>query len=180
MPNITLHDKTFDTYLSAETIQQKIEELAVALNKEYDGKRPLFIAILNGSFMFAADLFKHLTIEAEICFIKLASYRGMKSTGKIVTAIGLDQDVYDREVIIIEDIVDTGKTLHEFLPQLSHQQPKSLKIVALLHKSEATKFPLTVDYVGFDIPDKFVVGYGLDYDGLGRNLKEIYQLAPNA
>jgi hypoxanthine phosphoribosyltransferase len=180
MPNITLHDKTFDTYLSAETIQQKIEELAVALNTEYDGKRPLFIAILNGSFMFAADLFKHLTIEAEICFIKLASYRGMKSTGKIVTAIGLDQDVYDREVIIIEDIVDTGKTLHEFLPQLSHQQPKSLKIVALLHKSEATKFPLTVDYVGFDIPDKFVVGYGLDYDGLGRNLKEIYQLAPNA
>ncbi len=179
MATITLHDKTFDTYLSAEIIQQKIAELAGVLNKEYEDKRPLFIAILNGSFMFAADLFKQLTIEAEICFIKLASYRGMKSTGKVITAIGLDQDVYDRDVVIIEDIVDTGKTLHGFLPQLSHQQPKSLKIVALLHKSVATKFPLIVDYVGFDIPDKFVVGYGLDYDGLGRNLKEIYQLASN-
>ncbi len=177
MSPITLHDKTFDRYLSAEIIQQKVTELASVLNTEYEGRQPLFIAILNGSFMFAADLFKHLSIDAEICFIKLASYRGMKSTGKVVTAIGLDQDVYDREVIIIEDIVDTGKTLHEFLPQLSHQQPKSLKIVALLHKSEATKFPLTIDYVGFDIPDKFVVGYGLDYDGLGRNLKEIYQLS---
>lgn len=179
MRTIKLHDKTFDTYLSDETIQQKIREIADALNKEYEGKCPLFIAILNGSFMFAADLFKYLTIEAEICFIKLASYRGMKSSGNVVTAIGLDQDLFSRDVIIVEDIVDTGKTLNEFLPKLSHQQPKSLKIVALLHKAEATKFPLTIDYVGFTIPDKFVVGYGLDYDGLGRNLKEIYQLAAN-
>jgi hypoxanthine phosphoribosyltransferase len=177
MPPIKLHDKTFDTYLSEETIQAKIKELAGAINRDYTGKKPLFIAILNGSFMFAADLFKHLEIEAEICFIKLASYRGMKSTGNVVTAIGLDQDLYDREVIIVEDIVDTGKTLSEFLPKLSHQQPKSLRITALLHKAEATKFPLQIDYIGFTIPDKFVVGYGLDYDGLGRNLKEIYQLA---
>lgn len=127
--------------------------------------------------MFAADLFKHLTIEAEICFIKLASYKGMRSSGNVITAIGLDHDLFDREVVIIEDIVDTGKTLHEFLPQLHHQQPKSFKIVSLLHKSSATVFPIKVDYVGFDIPDKFVVGYGLDYDGLGRNLGEIYQLA---
>lgn len=177
--SIRLHDKTFDTYLSAETIQQKIIEIADALNKDYDGKRPLFIAILNGSFMFAADLFKHLTVEAEICFIKLASYRGMKSSGHVTTAIGLDQDLFDRDVIIVEDIVDTGKTLHEFLPKLHHQQPRSFKIVTLLHKSEATQFPLTLDYTGFIIPDKFVVGYGLDYDGLGRNLKEIYQLSSN-
>lgn len=180
MPTVKLHDKTFDTYLSSETIQQKIQELAQALNKEYEGKRPLCIAILNGSFMFAADLFKYLTIEAEISFIKLASYRGTKSTGKVVTAIGLEDDLFDRDVIIVEDIVDTGKTLHEFLPKLHHQQPKSLKIVALLHKSVCTQYPLTVDYVGFDIPDKFVVGYGLDYDGLGRNLKEIYQLSVTA
>lgn len=177
MPPIKLHDKSFDTYLSEQTIQEKIKELAAAINKDYAQKRPLFIAILNGSFMFAADLFKHLTIEAEICFIKLASYKGMKSSGNVVTAIGLDQDLYDREVIIVEDIVDTGKTLSEFLPKLSHQQPKSLKICALLHKAEATKHPLQLDYIGFIIPDKFVVGYGLDYDGLGRNLKEIYQLA---
>jgi len=180
MSQVKLHDKTFDTYLSSETIQQKIKELAAVINKEYEGKKPLFIAILNGSFMFAADLFKHLSIDAEISFIKLASYRGMKSTGNVITAIGLDADLFGRDVIILEDIVDTGKTLHEFLPQLQHQHPKTLKIVALLHKSVATQFPLTVDYVGFDIPDKFVVGYGLDYDGLGRNLKEIYQLVANA
>ncbi len=175
--SIILHDKTFDTYLSAEAIQQKVAELAAAVNKDYKGRRPLFIAILNGSFMFAADLFKHLTIEAEICFIKLASYRGMRSSGNVITSIGLDQDLFGRDVIIVEDIVDTGKTLHEFLPQLHHQQPNSFKIVTLLHKSEATKFPLTIDYTGFVIPDKFVVGYGLDYDGLGRNLKEIYKLS---
>jgi hypoxanthine phosphoribosyltransferase len=179
MPQVKLHDKTFDTYLSSETIQQKVQELAAIINKEYEGRKPLFISILNGSFMFAADLFKYLTVDAEISFIKLASYRGMKSSGNVITAIGLDEDLFGRDVIILEDIVDTGKTLHEFLPQLQHQHPKSLKIVSLLHKSVATKFPLTVDYVGFDIPDKFVVGYGLDYDGLGRNLKEIYQLAAN-
>jgi hypoxanthine phosphoribosyltransferase len=126
--------------------------------------------------MFAADLFKYLTINSEICFIKLVSYKGMKSSGQVVTAIGLDDDLFGKDVIIIEDIVDTGKTLHEFLPKLIHQQPKSLKIASLLHKAEATRYPLTIDYLGFSIPDKFVVGYGLDYDGLGRNLKEIYQL----
>ena len=176
MPVIKVHDKSFETYLSEETIQQKIKELALAINIDYAGKRPLFIAILNGSFMFAADLFKHLTIEAEICFIKLASYKGMKSSGKVVTSIGLEEDLFGKEVIIVEDIVDTGKTLHNFLPKLLHQQPQSLKIVALLHKPEATTYPLKLDYIGFAIPDKFVVGYGLDYDGLGRNLKEIYQL----
>jgi hypoxanthine phosphoribosyltransferase len=180
MATVKLHDKTFDIYLSEETIQQKVRELADKLNTEYTDRRPLFIAILNGSFMFAADIFKHLTIEAEICFIKLASYRGMKSTGQVITAIGLDHDLYDRDVVILEDIVDTGKTLNEFLPQLHHQQPRSFAIVTLLHKSEATKYPLSIAHVGFDIPDKFVVGYGLDYDGLGRNLKEIYQLAPEA
>ncbi|MDQ3278738.1 MAG: hypoxanthine phosphoribosyltransferase [Bacteroidota bacterium] len=178
MSTIKLHDKNFVIYLPEETIQQKVRELADALNREYAGRRPLFIAILNGSFMFAADIFKHLTIDAEICFIKLASYRGMKSSGHVITAIGLDHDLYDREVVILEDIVDTGKTLNEFLPQLHHQQPRSFAIVTLLHKSEATQYPLTLAHVGFEIPDKFVVGYGLDYDGLGRNLKEIYQLAP--
>lgn len=177
MPAIKLHDKSFETYLSEQEIQEKIKTIAEQINRDYEGRQPLFIAILNGSFMFAADLFKHLTIDAEICFIKLASYRGMKSSGNVITAIGLDQDLFGRDVIIVEDIVDTGKTLNEFLPKLDHQQPKSLKIVALLHKPEATQFQLKIDYLGFSIPNKFVVGYGLDYDGLGRNLKEIYQLA---
>jgi hypoxanthine phosphoribosyltransferase len=157
-------------------IAERIKEIAGKLNKDYADKKPLFIAILNGSFMFASDLFKELAIDAEICFIKLASYKGTKSTGHVLTAIGLDMDLFGRDVVIVEDIVDTGKTLSEFLPQLKHQQPASLKIVALLHKPEATVFPITIDYLGFSIPNKFVVGYGLDYDGLGRNIPEILKL----
>lgn len=176
MTVIKVHDKSFGPYLSEESIQQRVKEMAAKINADYAGKSPLFIAILNGSFMFASDLFKHLDIAAELCFIKLASYKGMKSSGNVVTSIGLDDDIFGKDVIIVEDIVDTGKTLHNFLPKLMHQQPKTLKIAALLHKSEATEYPITLDYIGFDIPNKFVVGYGLDYDGLGRNFKEIYQL----
>jgi hypoxanthine phosphoribosyltransferase len=176
MSSVTVRDKTFRTYLSEKDIQQRVVQMAEAINKDYKDKKPLFIGILNGAFMFASDLFRLLTIEAEITFIKLASYKGMKSTGNVVTSIGLDHDLYGRDVVIIEDIIDTGKTLHKFLPQLHHQQPASLKIAVLLHKPEALLFPLNIDYVGFSIPNKFVVGYGLDYNGLGRNLKEIYQL----
>jgi hypoxanthine phosphoribosyltransferase len=180
MTTITVHDKTFVPYLPASIIQEKIKELAAQLNKDYAGKRPLFIAILNGSFMFTADLFKEITIEAEICFIKLASYKGTKSSGHVITAIGLDTDINDRHVVILEDIIDTGKTLNEFLPQLRNQQPASLKIAVLLHKPDATIFPVNIDYCCFSIPNKFVLGYGLDYDGLGRNISELYQLAGDA
>ena len=173
---IQVLDKKFQPYLKAEAIHEQIGKLAAQINQDYAGKRPLFIAILNGSFMFAADLFKELTIDAEICFIKLASYKGTRSTGNVITSIGLDEPLKGRHVVIVEDIVDTGKTLHEFLPQLLNQQPASLKIAALLHKPAALVFPLTIDYLGFSVPDKFLLGYGLDYDGLGRNLKEIYQL----
>ena len=176
MPVVKVHDKSFDIFLSEQTILNRIKEMASEINRDYAGKRPFFIAILNGSFMFASDLFKQLSIDAELCFIKLASYKGMKSSGNVVTSIGLDDDLYGKDVVIVEDIVDTGKTLHNFLPRLLHQQPRSLKIATLLHKSAATQFHMTLDYIGFDIPDKFVVGYGLDYDGLGRNFKEIYQL----
>lgn len=176
MSIIRLHDKEFEPYITAEDIHKRIQEIAGQLNHEYAERRPLFIAILNGSFIFAADLFKELSIDTEICFIKLASYKGTRSSGQVITAIGLDIDLYGRDVVIVEDIVDTGKTLNEFLPQLEHQQPASLKIVALLHKPEATVFPIPIDYLGFSIPNKFVVGYGLDYDGLGRNIPEIYKL----
>ncbi len=173
---IQVRDKKFQPYIKAPQIQEQIGKLASQMNIDYAGKNPLFIAILNGSFMFAADLFKEINMEAEICFIKLASYKGTKSTGNVITSIGLDENLKGRHVIIIEDIVDTGKTLHEFLPQLLNQQPASLKIAALLHKPEALTYPLTIDYLGFSVPNKFLLGYGLDYDGLGRNLKEIYQL----
>ncbi|MEJ7735844.1 MAG: hypoxanthine phosphoribosyltransferase [Chitinophagaceae bacterium] len=176
MANIHVHDKTFEPFISAAEINRKVDEIALQLNQDYAGKRPLFISILNGSFMFASDLFKLVKIEAEICFIKLASYKGTKSTGYVITAIGLDVDIYNRHVVIIEDIVDTGKTLNVFLPQLKHQQPASLKIAALLHKPEAIIYRLDIDYLGFKIPSHFVVGYGLDYNGLGRNLDEIYKV----
>ena len=176
MSTVKVHDKQFEVYLPEAVILERVKAIAEQISRDYAGRKPLFIAILNGSFMFASDLFKQLRIEAELCFIKLASYKGMKSSGNVVTSIGLDDDLFGKEVIIVEDIVDTGKTLHHFLPKLLHQQPKSLKIATLLHKSAATTYPLELNYVGFDIPDKFVVGYGLDYDGLGRNLKEIYQV----
>jgi hypoxanthine phosphoribosyltransferase len=174
---IQVLDKKFVPYISKETLAARIAELGKQINQDYKGEKPLFIAILNGSFMFAADLFKELTIDAEICFIKLASYKGTKSTGNVITSIGLDEPLTDRHVIVIEDIVDTGKTLSVFLPQLQVQDPKTLKIASLLHKPEALQHHITIDYLGFSVPNKFLLGYGLDYDGLGRNLKEIYQLS---
>jgi hypoxanthine phosphoribosyltransferase len=176
MSIIKVHDKQFQPYIGSEELQLRIKEMAEQINKDLQGEKPLFIAILNGSFMFAADIFKHLTIDAEISFIKLVSYKGTKSTGNVVTSIGLDEDLYGRTVVILEDIVDTGKTLHQFLPQLEHQQPKQLLIAALLTKPEALAHPIKIDYLGFSVPNKFLLGYGLDYDGLGRNLPEIYQL----
>ncbi|MBW7891208.1 MAG: hypoxanthine phosphoribosyltransferase [Chitinophagaceae bacterium] len=176
MPAIQIHDKLFKPYLSEELIKSKIGEIAHRIEKDYQGKTPLFIAVLNGSFMFASDLFKMLHHPAEICFIKLASYKGTVSSGHVITSIGLDVPLIERDVIVLEDIVDTGKTMHQFLPQLRHQQPASLKICTLLHKEESTQFPVKIDYRGFVIPNKFVVGYGLDYNGLGRNLNELYEL----
>ncbi len=179
MSVIQVNDKKFKLYISAAVISNRIKELAAELNKEYEGKRPIFIAILNGAFMFASDLFKEINIDAEICFIKLASYKGTRSTGNVITSIGLDEPLKDRHVIIIEDIVDTGNTLHQFLPQLHIQQPASLKIAALLHKPTALQYPIKIDYLGFNVPNIFLLGFGLDYDGLGRNLREIYEVVEN-
>lgn len=176
MNSIKVLDKEFAPYLSEKEIQEKITELANHLNKDYAGKRPIFLSILNGSFLFTADLFKQITIEAEVCFIKLASYKGMSSSGNVITAIGLEANVSGRDIIILEDIIDTGKTLHHYLPQLLSSSPASVKVAVLLNKKEALQFPVKVDYTCFEIPNKFVVGYGLDYDGLGRNSKDIYQL----
>ncbi|MDQ6755830.1 MAG: hypoxanthine phosphoribosyltransferase [Bacteroidota bacterium] len=176
MELITVHDKQFKPFISAQQIEEQIKRVASEINRDYAGRKPLFIAILNGAFMFAADLFKEIDIETEICFIKLASYKGIKSSGQVITAIGLDVDLVGREIIILEDIVDTGNTLTKFLPQINHHHPASLKIAALLHKPDAMVHPIKIDYLGFTVPNKFLLGYGLDYDGLGRNIKEIYQL----
>jgi len=176
MSNVVVNNKTFQPFISSEEIHKRIKEMGNQIDSDYRGKRPLFLAILNGSFMFASDLFKSISIEAEICFIKLASYKGTSSTGNLITSIGLDESLVNRHVVIIEDIIDTGNTLHQFLPQIHNQQPASLKIAALLNKPTAMKYPIVIDYLGFSVPDKFLLGFGLDFDGLGRNLPQIYQL----
>jgi hypoxanthine phosphoribosyltransferase len=176
MQQIKIHDKTFVPYLEAAQLQQRIAEMGGEISRDYAGLSPLFIGILNGAFMFAGDLFKSISVEATISFVKLASYSGEQSTGKVVTAIGLTEPVKDRHVIILEDIVDTGHTLAAFIPELLKGEPASVKVAALLSKPDARKAHVDMHYTGFEIPDKFVVGYGLDYDGLGRNLADIYQL----
>jgi hypoxanthine phosphoribosyltransferase len=175
--SIQVLDKTFVPYLSEQEIQDRINQLAIQINADYEGKNPLFIGILNGSFMFASDLYKNITTPSTISFIKLASYKGTTSTGTVIKSIGLEENLQDKDIIIIEDIVDTGKTMSAFIPSLQQLQPASIRICTLLHKPDALQFPLSLDYVGFNIPDKFVVGYGLDYDGYGRNSREIFQIA---
>jgi hypoxanthine phosphoribosyltransferase len=177
MPNIVVHNRPFSLFIKAEEIEKEIKRVATEIEKDYRDKRPLFIAILNGSFMFASELFKNLTLEAEISFIKLASYKGTKSSGNVITSIGLDESLKDRHVIILEDIVDTGKTLAMFLPTLMNQAPASIKVASLLHKPDALEHKISIDYLGFSVDNKFLLGFGLDYDGLGRNLPDIYQLA---
>lgn len=176
MSNIKVLDLEFVPYIDEITLANRINALAQQINNDFEGKNPLFLAILNGSFMFAADLFKAIHIPAQISFIKLASYKGTTSTGNIVTAIGLEESLKDRHVIVIEDIIDTGKTLSEFLPQLSIQGLASLEVASLLIKPAALQYDVKAKYVGFEIPNKFVVGFGLDYDGYGRNIPAIYQL----
>lgn len=169
-------DKYFAPFISKEEISDKVSEIAASINKDYQGKQPIFIAILNGSFVFAADLFKQLTISAEISFVKLSSYNGISSTGSVATAIGLEKNLSNKDVVIIEDIIDTGKTLNDFLPEINKQGPSSVSICTLLHKKASTMYPIQIDYVGFEIPDRFVVGYGLDYNGFGRNINELLQI----
>ena len=176
MMTAAIHDKVFVPYISREAISERVTALAHQINADYAGKTPLMIGILNGSFIFAADLFRELTIAAEISFIKLASYKGTSSTNHVVTAIGLEENLHGRHVIVVEDIIDTGKTLSSFLPELHHRQPASVKIATFLTKPAALKYDVKADYAAFEIDNKFVVGYGLDYNGLGRNLPDLYIL----
>jgi len=182
LERIKVHDKQFVPYLSQQQIQAATANIAKQINHDY-GKlpiheQPLFIGILNGSYVFAADLMRAINFDADISFMKVQSYVGTQSTQTLTTTIGLNKNINNRTVILIEDIVDTGNTLHRLIQNLAQYQPTTIKIATLLYKPDACQHPnLPLDYIGLSIPNKFVVGYGLDYNGLGRTYPHIYQLA---
>lgn len=174
MSTVKIKDLTFKTFIPESEIQQRVKAVAEKINHDMEGKNPLLLAVLNGSFIFAADLMRYLTIPCEISFVKLASYQGTTSTGKIREVIGINEDLSGRDVIIVEDIVDTGVTMQNMLKMLQEHKPKSLEVCTLLMKPEKLTVPLDIKYCAMEIPNDFIVGYGLDYDQLGRNLRDIY------
>jgi hypoxanthine phosphoribosyltransferase len=176
LQTVTLGDKSFRIYITESQIAEAIGQIAAKINEDYRGKCPIIVPVLNGSFMFASDLVKLLTCDCEISFIKASSYKGTESTGQLTTLIGINQDISGRDIIILEDIIDTGHTLAKILPSFKDLKPASVRVCTLLFKPKALKTDIQIDYVGIEIANEFIVGYGLDYNGLGRNLKEIYQV----
>jgi hypoxanthine phosphoribosyltransferase len=176
MKKVQLKDKKFVETISSETIEQSVQKVADQINEEMAGLRPIFVVVLNGAFMFASDLLKKINIDCELTFVKVASYEGTETTGKVKTLIGLNLDIEDREVIIVEDIVDTGITIEMLINDIKHQNPSDVKIATLLFKPGAYQKDIPIDYVAMEVANDFLVGYGLDYDQLGRNLDSIYVL----
>jgi hypoxanthine phosphoribosyltransferase len=174
---ITIKDKQFKPFISQQQIEEAVKKIAASINSELKNELPLFLVVLNGSFMFAADLLKEVTIPCEISFVKVASYHGTTSSGAVTELIGLTEDITGRTVIVVEDIVDTGATLEKLFSVLNKKNVKQIKTASVLFKPDAYKKEIKIDYPGITIGNDFVVGYGLDYNGQGRNLKEIYVLA---
>lgn len=174
MESIQIKDKKFTISITEEQILKEVDRVAQEINRDLKEKNPLFLSVLNGSFMFTADLMKRINIPCEISFVKLASYQGISSTGKITEVIGINEDISGRCVVIVEDIVDTGFTMQRLLETLGTRNPKEIHIASLLVKPEKLQVPLNIEYAAMNIPNDFIVGYGLDYDGLGRNYKDIY------
>jgi hypoxanthine phosphoribosyltransferase len=172
--SILIKDKVFRPLLTEENIQAAVKSVAEQINRDLADENPLFIGVLNGVFMFMGDLMKHISIPCEITFVKLSSYNGITSTGKVKEVMGLAEDIEGRTVVVVEDIVDTGTTVQQILANLSLRNPKQIKIATFLQKPDALQCDIRVDYVAMTIPNDFIVGYGLDYDGCGRNLKEVY------
>lgn len=176
MKEVTILDKTFEIMIGQDRIAERIHILSAEITKEYVGKKPIFIGVLNGAFLFMADLFRGIETDCELTFIRVSSYSGTESTGNVKNIVGLTHDIKDRHVIVVEDIVDTGETMTYLMKELKKQNPASVKLATFLFKPAALKKPVKPDYVGFEINPDFVVGYGLDYDGFGRNLPDIYVL----
>ncbi len=173
---IKILDKTFEAYITEAEILGRVAELGQALDRDFKNKNPLIITVLNGAFIFSADLIRCMSIQPEITFIRVASYEELQSTGKVKEVLGLKENIFNRDIIIVEDIVDTGETLNYLMEMFNTLGPKSISVVTLLHKPEAQQKSKKPDYIGFEIPMKFVLGYGLDYNGLGRELRDLYQL----
>ncbi len=171
-----LQDKSFELFIPEKKIQAAIRRVAGEINRDYHDRNPLFVGVLNGAFMFAADLMKNMAIPCEITFVRVQSYAGTQRSGQVKTLIGLEHDIRQRHVILLEDIVDSGFTVQHIQQQLQSANPASIEVATLLFKPEALAVPTTLRYVGIRIPNQFVVGYGLDYNGQGRNLRDIYQL----
>ena len=176
MNEVRILDKNFRELLTEKAIQKRIEELAIEINKDLAGKEVVFLGILNGAFLFAADLFRHIEFQAKISFVKLASYQGTRSSGLIKELIGWNEDINNKTIVVVEDIVDTGNTLERIVDELVIRKAADIKIAAMLYKPAAYTKKIPLDYIGFEIPNDFVVGYGLDYDGFGRNLPSVYTL----
>lgn len=176
MSRITIKDKTFEPTMTESEIKQRVRELAQQMSRELEGTNPLFLAVLNGAFIFAADLMREMTIPCEISFVKLASYQGTTSTGTIHEVIGINEDLHGRTVVIVEDIVESGLTIKRMMEQIGTRNPASVKVCTLFFKPEKLKEDLKLDYVAFEIPNDFILGYGLDYDQQGRGLKDLYTL----
>ena len=176
MSIVKIKDKTFKTSITEEEIKKQVKAVAQQISKDMEGKNPLFLAVLNGSFIFAADLMREMTIPCEISFVKLASYQGTTSTGKIKEVIGINEDLSGRTVVIVEDIVESGQTMKRMIESLGTRNPASVHICSLFFKPEKLQTELNIDYVAFRIPDDFIVGYGLDYDQAGRELKDVYTI----
>ena len=177
MAVIRVKDKEFEPFIPASEIEKVVQIMADRINADFEGKNPLFLAVLNGSFVFAADLLRKISIPCNISFVKFASYSGTSTTAKVKELIGLSENIKGRHVVIVEDIIDTGITMELILNTLGKMEPASLKIACFCHKPDAFKKSFRIDYIGMNIPNKFIVGYGLDYDGWGRNLPDIYKIA---
>ena len=177
MEEVTYQGLTFEPYIKREEIAVQVQCLGEVIKRDYDGKNPIFLCVLNGAFIFAADLFRACNLhDAEITFIRFKSYEGMESTGNVKEIMGLSEDITGRDVIIVEDIIDSGVTANQLRIELEKRNPASVKMVSLLFKPDALKVGKAPEYVGFEIPSKFILGYGLDLDGLARNLPDIYVL----
>ncbi len=177
MSTITVHDKTFVPYIDEDEMQALVKATALKIYEDYKDETPIFIGVLNGVFMFFSDLLKYYPGKCEVAFLQMSSYEGTQSTGVVKKKMDLNKSIANRPVIIVEDIVDTGRTMQALVKYLeTEKQPKSIRIASLLLKPEVYKMPLKIDYIGREIPNKFVVGYGLDYDELGRNLSALYQV----